>query len=109
MNHYLIYYNRLFSYNRLCLCCLNNKIIAGFDSGKLAGMILLDFWKPFETINHQMLLKQLYAFRFSNNIIPGLSHTRQKKNANIYWLLFIQFCQSSSVGSLTFLLYVGAL
>ena len=75
MNHYLIYYNTLFSYNRLCLCCLNNKIIAGFDSGKLAGMILLDF--------HQMLLKQLYAFRFSNNIIPGLSHTRQKKNTQI--------------------------
>ena len=83
MNHYLIYYNTLFSYNRLCLCCLNNKIIAGFDSGKLAGMILLDFRKPFETINHQMLLKQLYAFRFSNNIIPGLSHTRQKKNTQI--------------------------
>ena len=40
MNHYLIYYNTLFSYNRLCLCCLNNKIIAGFDSGKLAGMIV---------------------------------------------------------------------
>ena len=70
-------------------CYLNNKIITGFDSGKLAGMILIDFPKPFETINYQMLLKQSYAFRLSNNTIPGLSYTCKRKN---YEYLLVTIC-----------------
>ena len=38
-----------------------DKILTGFDSGLLTGMILIDLQKTFDTINHDILLKQLPA------------------------------------------------
>ena len=38
------------------LAYLTNKILTGFDSGLLTGMILIDLQKAFDTINHYILL-----------------------------------------------------
>ena len=39
-----------------CLSYLTDKILTGFDSGLLTGMILIDLQKAFDTINHDILL-----------------------------------------------------
>ena len=41
------------------LAYLTDKILTGFDSGLLTGMILIDLQKAFDTINHDILL-QIY-------------------------------------------------
>ena len=38
------------------LSYLVDKILTGFDSGLLAGMILIDLQKAIDTINHEILL-----------------------------------------------------
>ena len=40
------------------LAYLTNKIVTGFDSGLLTGMILIDLQKAFDAINHDILLKK---------------------------------------------------
>ena len=46
-----------------CLSYLNNKILQGFDQGKITGMILIDIQKAFDTIDHKVLLDKLvYGF-----------------------------------------------
>ena len=42
-----------------CLSYLNDKILQGFDSGKITGMILIDLQKAFDTIDHDILLKKI--------------------------------------------------
>ena len=44
-----------------CLTFLHDKILKGFDKGLMAGMILLDLQKAFDTIDHDILLKKLSA------------------------------------------------
>ena len=51
------------------LSYLANKITAGFDSGLLTGMILIDLQKAFDTINHDILLKKMASLGFSNHSI----------------------------------------
>ena len=48
---------------------LHNKILKGFDKGLMTGMILVDFQKAFDTIDHDKLLKKLNAIGFSNHTI----------------------------------------
>ena len=40
-----------------------------FDSGLLTGMILIDLQKPFDIINHDILLKKISTLRFSDRSI----------------------------------------
>ena len=40
-----------------CLSFLNDKILKGFDDVLVTGMILIDLQKAFDTINHDILLK----------------------------------------------------
>ena len=40
------------------LAYLTDKIVTGFDSGLLTGMILIDLQKAFDAINHDILLKK---------------------------------------------------
>ena len=46
------------------LSYLTDKILTGFDSGLLTGMILIDLQKAFETINHDILLKNCLLLDF---------------------------------------------
>ena len=48
---------------------LHDKILKGFDKGLTTGMILVDFQKAFDTIDHDILLKKLSAIGFSNHTI----------------------------------------
>ena len=51
------------------LSYFTNKIMTGFDPGILTGMILIDFQKAFDTINHDILLKKMASQGFSNHSI----------------------------------------
>ena len=51
------------------LAYLTDKILKGFDSGLLTAMIPIDLQKPFDTINHDILLKKMSALRFSDRSI----------------------------------------
>ena len=42
-----------------CLSYLKNKIAAGFESGLVTSMILIDFQKAFDTINHEILINKM--------------------------------------------------
>ena len=46
------------------LAYLTDKILTGFDSGLLTGMILIDLQKAFDTINHNILLRKMSTLRF---------------------------------------------
>ena len=46
-------------YGSLCLFCLNDKFLKGSDKGMIAGMILTDLKKAFDTIDHDLLLQKL--------------------------------------------------
>ena len=50
------------------LAYMTDKILTGFDSGLLTGMILIDLQKAFDTINHILLIK-MSALRFSDRSI----------------------------------------
>ena len=53
----------------LSLSYLNGKILKGFDSGVLTGMILMDLQKPFDTIDHNILLEKLKAIGFYGDTV----------------------------------------
>ena len=52
-----------------CLSFLNNKILKGFDDGLVSGMILIDLQKAFDTINHDIILKNLRVVSFSDHTV----------------------------------------
>ena len=57
-----------------CLSYLNDKILKGFDSGLLTGMILIDLQKAFDTIDHDILIKKCHFLVFLLKLYNGLSH-----------------------------------
>ena len=48
---------------------LTDKILTGFGSGLLTGMILIGLQKAFDTINHHILLRKMSVLRFSDRSI----------------------------------------
>ena len=52
-----------------CLYFLNDKILKGFDDVLVTGMILINFQKAFDTINHDILLKKLSIIGFSDHTV----------------------------------------
>ena len=51
------------------LSYLTDKILTGFDSGLLTGMILIDLQKAFDTINHDILLRKMASLGCSNHLV----------------------------------------
>ena len=47
----------------------NDKISKTFDDGLVTGMILIDFQKAFDTINHDILLKKFSIIGFSDHTV----------------------------------------
>ena len=98
-----------------CLSYLNDKILKGFDSGLLTGMILIDLQKAFDTIDHEVLFKKLSYMRFSPKTISWfksyLSNRTFKVNINKVFSdpgdLTCGVPQGSILGPLIFLLYVN--
>ena len=63
-----------------CLSYLTDKISNAFNSGLLTGMILIDFQKAFDTIDHYIVLQKLPSLRFSNEVIGWFkSYLRSRK------------------------------
>ena len=52
-----------------CLSYLADKIYKGFDSGLLAGVILIDLHKTFDTIDHNILLLKIPSLGFSREVV----------------------------------------
>ena len=52
-----------------CLSFLNDKILKGFDDILLTGMILIDLQKAFDTINHDILLREFSIIGFSDDTV----------------------------------------
>ena len=44
----------------ICLGHLTNKITTRFEKGLFAGMVLIDLQKAFGTIDHQILLNEIF-------------------------------------------------
>ena len=49
-----------------CLAHLSNQILKGFEAKNSTDMILIDFQKTFDTLDHQILLKKLKYIGFSS-------------------------------------------
>ena len=98
-----------------CLSYLTDKILTGFHSGLLSGMILIDLQKALDTINHNILLKKMSSTGFSSQSITlfgsYLSNRRFQVNIkNKYSNVANINCgvpQGSILGPLLFLLYVN--
>ena len=52
---------------------MNDKILKGFDKGLMAGMILIDLQKAFDTNDHDVLLQKLFAIGFSKHTVNIIS------------------------------------
>ena len=48
-----------------CLSYLTDRILTGFNSDFLTGMLLIDLQKVFDTINHDILSRKMSSVRFS--------------------------------------------
>ena len=69
-----------------CLGNLTDKITTGFEKGLLTRMILIDFQKAFDNIDHPILLMNMKYLGFSKNAIVWfksyLSEQKYKININ---------------------------
>ena len=97
------------------LAYLTDKILTGFDSGLLTGMILIDLQKAFDTINHNILLRKMSALRFSDRSINWFQSYLSNRSFRVnvqgkYSCIAKIDCgvpQGSILGPLLFLLYVN--
>ena len=99
------------------LAYLTDKILTGFHSGLLTGMILIGLQKAFDTINHNILLRKMSALRFSDRSINWfqsyLLNRRFRVNVHGKCSCIAKIdCglpKGSILGPLLFLLYVSDL
>ena len=99
----------------LCLSFLTDKILKSFDEGLLTGMILIDLQKAFDTINHEILFKNLKAMGFSEGCITWFQSYLSERTFFIsienqlsdYRRISCAVPQGSILGPLFFLIYVN--
>ena len=57
------------SLNKFMPACLHEKNFEDFDNCLMTGMILIDLQKAFDTIDHDVLLKQIPVVGSSNHAV----------------------------------------
>ena len=116
--------NNLFLYNyqsgfrknhstESCLWFLHDKILEGFDKGLITGMILVDFRKAFNTIDHNILLKKLSGFSnhticwFKSYLSNRLFRVNLENCYSDHSNITCRVPQGPTLGPLLFLMYVN--
>ena len=94
---------------------MTDKILKAFDEGLLAGMILIDLQKAFDTINHEILFKKLKAMGFSEGCITCFQSYLSERiyfisienQLSNYGRVWCGVSQCLILGPLLFLIYVN--
>ena len=97
-----------------CLPCLHEKCFKDFDTRLMTGVILVDLQKTFDTIDHDIPLKQMSVIGFSNHAIDSF----QSYLSNQLFRISLEKIHSKSssitcglqgsiLGRLLFLIYVN--
>ena len=68
-----------------------DKWLENMDDGKLTGVVFLDIWKAFDSINHKILLKKIVTSRSLLNYVAafGSISSQQRIQNQLYFQLFI--------------------
>ena len=98
-----------------CLSYQQDKVPKGFDSGLLAGMILIDLQKAFDTIDHKILIEKMKCMGFSNNVTKWFKSYLSKRMFGVHVekgfsdkaLISCGVPQGSILGPRLFLLHVN--
>ena len=78
-----------------CLSYLNNKIATGFESGLYTGMILIDLQKAFDTVNHDILLKNMEFIGFSEGTTKWFKSYLSNRNSKFILRILSQNLETS--------------
>ena len=97
------------------LSFLNDKILKGFDDGLVISMILINLQKAFDTINHDILFKEINIIGFSDHTVKWFqSYLPNRKftvNLDIFFsevsIISCGLPQESILGPLLSLIYVN--
>ena len=100
-----------------CLGLLADKIATRFEKGLFTGIVLVNFQKAFDSIDHQILLKKMSYLGFSKNAVTWfksyLCERKFKISINTSYSspanLLCGVSHRSILGPLLFLLYVNDL
>ena len=87
---------------------LSYKILKSFDNGVYTGMILTDWQKAFDTIDHKILLDKLLPISFSKNTISWYQSYLTERHFTVEVANRVsKFANISVLGPQLFLIYVN--
>ena len=97
-----------------CILALLEKWKAAEDKSKVFGALLIDLWKAFDCLNHELLVAKLNAYRFTlpalKLVHDYLSHRMQRTRVNnsysTWFEILFGVTQGSILGPLLFNIFL---